>query len=369
MENEDHIRILLIKELSGTISPEEQQTLDDSLAGSAKARALRNEIRNAEPYNVQSAFPAQQLEADYLEVLQRNHLRKTRRIWNRRIVAGLAAGALLTAYLNWPRDPAPVPPPTVIPTEIQDVTLQFANGETVTFMDGNSQNHPAQSAGLQFAQGTLHFESTTPGWNSVSVPPGKQSVVRLGDGTEVMINSASKIQFRFGSSSREVYLEGEAYFKIPDGSNAPFVIHAGQADLRSMSGNYNVNAYTPTKVAVQVVYGKIEMQSNDKRIVLSSGEEATASTAMPLVPSKMVTQYSLSWTTGEQQFMDMPAAELKEVIARRFNTVLYINSPEAEKKLLKGTIFHNQTLSEFVDSMNAQNEVELYWKNGMLHCN
>lgn len=374
MENENHIRILLNRELFGTITPEEQQVLDDLLATSAKARAIRSEMRNAEQWGGQSFFPSKELEADYFAVLQRHHRRRVQRIWNRWIVAGLAAGAAVTAFLIWPGDPQLVRSAAVIPSELQEITLQFANGETVGFRQGGVQRYRIQSTGLLYENGTLRFEKATPGaegWNSLSVPPGQETRLQLEDGTEVVLNSASKLQFpfRFGHGPREVYLEGEGFFRIaPTRGNPPFVIHAGQADIRSAEGACNVNAYTPTCVSAQLISGSATVEAGGARIRLAPGEEATAATGRQLAPARMQDQYSLSWLSGQQRFRDMPATELRAVIARWFNTTLYIDTREAEKKLLKGSICRNQTLTEFVEDMNAQNEVEFYWKNGMLHC-
>ncbi|WP_423737368.1 FecR family protein [Chitinophaga caseinilytica] len=373
MENENHIRILLNKELFGTITPEEQQALDDLLATSAKARAIRSEMRDPERYGGQSVFPAKELEADYFAVLQRHRRRRMQRIWNWWIGAGLTAGAAITALLIWPRDPAPEPPQAVIPAEIQEITLQFANGETLAFRDGGQQRYRVQSTGIVFENGTLHFESGTtgaPGWNSLNVPPGQETRLQLEDGTAIVLNSASKIQFpfHFGSGIREVYLEGEGYFRIAPAGNRPFVVHAGQADIRTKAGICNINAYTPTNVSAQIVNGMMEMEAGGVKVPVSAGEEATAATGKTLTAARMQDQYSLSWLKGEQFFRDLPAADVRDVIARWFNTTLYIDSREAEKKLLNGRIYRNQTLSEFVDNMNAQNEVEFYWKNGLLHC-
>ncbi|WP_341834621.1 FecR family protein [Chitinophaga pollutisoli] len=329
--------MLLDKELFGTITPEEQQSLDDFMATSAAARAIRNEKRNSGSAGGQHAFPTEQLESDYLAVVQRHRRRRLQKVWNWWISAGLAAGMVITAWLIWPRDPVPESHPAVIPTGIQEITLQFSNGETIEFRDGGPQRYRVQSTGFVFSDGRLRLEDIrhgASGWNSLSVPPGKESRLQLPDGTEVHLNSASKIQFpfRFGSGPREVYLEGEAYFRIMKGNGKAFVIHAGQADITSESeGICNVNAYTPTSVSAHVVNGWMEMAAYGSVIPLHGGQEATAATDRPLSPARMQSGYSVSWTTGQQLFRDLPARELREIIARWFNTTLYIDTEEAEK--------------------------------------
>ncbi len=162
---------------------------------------------------------------------------------------------------------------------------------------------------------------------------GKATRVQLEDGTEVILNSASKLRFpfRFGNGPREVYLEGEGYFRIAPKGNSVFSIHAGQADIHARNGVCNINAYTPTSVTAQAVSGSMEMEAAGTSIPLGPGEAATAATGRQLTAARMQDQYSITWINGEHFFRDLPAMELKDLIARWFNTTLYIDSGDAEK--------------------------------------
>ncbi|MBX6381043.1 MAG: FecR domain-containing protein [Thermoflavifilum aggregans] len=52
--------------------------------------------------------------------------------------------------------------------------------------------------------------------NTLLIPPTKTYKIILSDGTEVTLNSMSELQFpfTFPGDKREVYINGEAYFKV-----------------------------------------------------------------------------------------------------------------------------------------------------------
>ena len=53
-------------------------------------------------------------------------------------------------------------------------------------------------------------------FTSIEVPPGQRIDICLCDGTSVKLNSGAKIQYPniFSKDSREVHLDGEAYFDV-----------------------------------------------------------------------------------------------------------------------------------------------------------
>ena len=66
------------------------------------------------------------------------------------------------------------------------------------------------------------------------VPKGKRAHLQLSDGTRVWINSASVLRFpsAFGDT-RDVFVEGEAYFEVAKDANRPFIVHRPFCDPRA----------------------------------------------------------------------------------------------------------------------------------------
>src|SRR5438045_1939765 len=74
---------------------------------------------------------------------------------------------------------------------------------------------------------------------------GERAEFRLGDGTRVMLNVASRVRVPpdFGERTRDVYLEGGAYFEVVHDSTRPFAVHAGDILARDLGTEFMVSAY------------------------------------------------------------------------------------------------------------------------------
>ncbi len=74
------------------------------------------------------------------------------------------------------------------------------------------------------------------------VPKGKRAHLQLSDGTRVWVNSASVVRFPavFGDT-RDIFVEGEAYFEVTKDSLRPFVVHTDDFATRVLGTSFDVS--------------------------------------------------------------------------------------------------------------------------------
>jgi ferric-dicitrate binding protein FerR (iron transport regulator) len=77
----------------------------------------------------------------------------------------------------------------------------------------------------------------------------------LPDGSVVALNSNSKLVFpkQFKGDTREVTLYGEAFFDVKPNAEKPFIISAGNAQVKVVGTSFNVSAYPETETVEVVV--------------------------------------------------------------------------------------------------------------------
>ncbi len=115
--------------------------------------------------------------------------------------------------------------------------------------------------------------------NIVTTKPGSKSKLTLPDGTQVWLNSDSKITYdeKFGNDVREVQLTGEAYFDVVKDKNRPFIIHSKVMDIKVLGTAFNVRAYPDEKTfETSLIRGIIEVtlkNNPDKKIILRPNEK------------------------------------------------------------------------------------------------
>lgn len=81
--------------------------------------------------------------------------------------------------------------------------------------------------------------------NEINVPLGSKTQIILPDGSQVWINSGSKLKYDsdFNDTSRIVYLVGEAYFDVIKNPKKPFVVKTGTIDVKAYGTAFNVKSY------------------------------------------------------------------------------------------------------------------------------
>lgn len=103
-----------------------------------------------------------------------------------------------------------------------------------------------QDAAVSVASSTHVTEDiiTTKDFNTLVVGNGKRSVIKLPDGTQVWLNSGSRLIYpvAFSGDVREVYLEGEAYFDVTHDKQHPFHVRANKMDIKVLGTEFFVSS-------------------------------------------------------------------------------------------------------------------------------
>lgn len=161
----------------------------------------------------------------------------------------------------------------------------------------------------------------------------------LPDGTQVSLNSDTRLRYpkRFGKNTREVTIEGEAFFEVKPNKNKPFIIHAGKAQVKVLGTSFNVSAYPETKMVevivatgeVQVVNKTTETIQNNE-LILNPGDKGTLIySSNSLQKTTNQDPNFLSWKTHKLIFK---ATSLDEVV-RNLEKVYKVNIRLADAKL------------------------------------
>ena len=165
------------------------------------------------------------------------------------------------------------------------------------------------------------------------------NTVALPDGTLVSLNSDTKISYpkKFSGKTREVSIEGEAFFEVKPDKNKPFIIHAGKAQIRVLGTSFSVSAYPATKqVEVIVQTGKVQVvnKTSEKQqpneLILTSGDKGTLVFASNTM--QKTTNHDPNFIAWKTRNLTFKATSLHEVIENLQN-VYKVNIRLADPKL------------------------------------
>ncbi|WP_439581290.1 FecR family protein [Dyadobacter bucti] len=117
----------------------------------------------------------------------------------------------------------------------------------------------------------------------------KPQKIQLTDGSYVVLQPGSKLSYQeqFTGAKREVYLSGQAYFKVAKNLAKPFIVYANKLVVQVVGTSFTVNAdKNAFSGSVSVETGKVKVFTYEKYL---AGEITGAGDEILLTPNQQVT--------------------------------------------------------------------------------
>lgn len=110
-------------------------------------------------------------------------------------------------------------------------------------------------------------KASKPAMAAIYTRDGSRSRAQLPDGTEVWLNGGSRLTYdpdMNNLDSRDVTLEGEAFFDVAKNAAKPFSIHTSRMAIKVLGTSFNVKAYTGDNTTeATLITGAVEVTLND----------------------------------------------------------------------------------------------------------
>ncbi len=197
--------------------------------------------------------------------------------------------------------------------------------------------------------------------NEIVTNKGSKSYVKLPDGTEVWLNTDSKLTYaeNFIGKTREVVLVGEAYFDVAHDAEHPFIIHSGKINIKVLGTAFNVRNYPQDKaLETSLMRGKIEVSVNNRpgevivlkpleKLIISKDSSYTSEISGKAIPNEQTNKVVLTSVTYVNT--DSLVAEtswLKDKMVF-INEPLEVIAQEIERKYAVTVVFHNQKAKSY----------------------
>jgi ferric-dicitrate binding protein FerR (iron transport regulator) len=379
--NNEHIRRLLVGKIAGTNSETENQWIEQEILHSRDTKELWQELcETMHSRNAQSFLQNLNAERDWVRV--EREIKETRSARMRTIIkwSSVAAvfilGVSLVAYLYSDRqgslaknDPSPS-----VETR-RAIELQLANGRRINLSDTTHRLIDLGDVKLNTSESTTSLTSHNDKeqeWSVLEVPAKLDYKIVLTDGTEVWLNSASNLRFpmSFPGNTREVYLHGEAFFKVAKNQKQPFVVHTGQTEIKVLGTSFNVDAYDTVHTVTSLVEGAVltrEGKERGRTTTLKPGLQAVYSDAEGFKIQPFKAANVLSWMQGVYYFHDTPLQDIAEVLHRWFEVKVVFDNPELADLPVTGDLEKGRPLQLFLSSLQTTAGINAVLEQGVLH--
>jgi transmembrane sensor len=198
--------------------------------------------------------------------------------------------------------------------------------------------------------------SAAPPVRTVATAAGQRAEITLNDGTTVTLGMKSQLRFPsdFGVGSREIELQGQAFFVVAHDSTHPFVVRTAGSRIVDIGTAFVVRAYQESE-QVQVVV-------TDGAVTLQAGSAATDATllvkgqmgrlvrgsAVPTVHAVDVSTYT-AWLENRLSFENTPLPEVAAELARWHNVEVRLGDPSLSRETFTATF----TAESFAETLRA----------------
>ncbi|TDQ09661.1 FecR family protein [Pedobacter metabolipauper] len=171
---------------------------------------------------------------------------------------------------------------------------------------------------------------------------GRVIQLTLMDGTVIWLNSGTKLTYptSFSNHTREVTLDGEAYFQVTHNPKKPFLIHTSRLTTRVLGTSFNIKAYQEDReIQVAVLTGKVgvthlasEGQRSETKLLMPNERITYNKENQHMSVEKMTrTENLISWRTGDLQYDEEPLGTIVADLQRKYSIKIGI-SPALEKR-------------------------------------
>jgi transmembrane sensor len=195
------------------------------------------------------------------------------------------------------------------------------------------------AATVLVAIGTLLFTSGPWAGDRYATPIGGTTSVPLQDGSNVTLNTASRIRVQMSDTERRINLaQGEAFFEVVKDAARPFVVQAGNKRITAVGTKFSVRR-DGDDVQVFVTEGVVRLEdAGSEPSRLSAGAVAHAVNEGITVENKAVPDVEefLSWRSGYVVFKETALADAVAEFNRYNERKIVIADPAVAAMRLTG---------------------------------
>ena len=205
----------------------------------------------------------------------------------------------------------------------------------------------------------------------LEAPRGKRTFITLSDGTKIWLNADSHLEYKKtfkNLPTREVYLDGEAFFDVAEDKSKPFIVHTSDVSIKVLGTAFNVRSFAQDPIIeTTLVRGRITINSkatpHDEIALLPLEQAVFKKESQELILHRHIEADNYtSWKHGELVFDEKPLADIIKDLERWYNVRIHMDNLNEQKCSFSGR-FKNERLEEVLELFKSSDDVSFEIKN------
>lgn len=156
------------------------------------------------------------------------------------------------------------------------------------------------------------------------------------DSSQVFLNQSSSLRYltQFDAQKREVWLKGEAYFKVKHEEEREFLVHVDGLTVYVLGTQFNVRAYPDQPVKVTLVSGSVKIKTAKEERIINPGETATCPDNEQLKVETENNKEILAWKQNKFYFEKATMQEVAAELSKWYGIKLKCKDQETARQIV-----------------------------------
>jgi transmembrane sensor len=169
-------------------------------------------------------------------------------------------------------------------------------------------------------------------YSTITNSSGQIKQVQLPDSTMVWLNAATTLRYtNVFSQSRQLQLDGEAYFDVTHDPDHPLTVESGGVHITVLGTRFNVWGYAASnRTIVTLLQGKVYITTAEKELAMleprTQMEWERTTRKVTVTPAD--TTAVVAWKTGRLQFKGKPLNEIVKTLERWYGVRFRFADPD-----------------------------------------
>lgn len=205
----------------------------------------------------------------------------------------------------------------------------------------------------------------------ISAPAGGLCAATLPDGTLVWLNAESKIYVpeTFNKNSREINLDGEAYFEVAKDEKKLFVVSSDNCKITVRGTKFNVRSYPENEtVLTSVIDGVVDVSLKEATVRIQKDQAAVVNKKTGQITVESINAMSSkSWTDNRIEYRDITLSDLVAIVSRKFDVGFQIENEKVKNERLNISLRNNESLSDVLTALELILPIEITEIEGTIY--
>ncbi|MBD0725307.1 hypothetical protein B6A10_08965 [Flavobacterium sp. L1I52] len=367
----DHI---VVKFLTKQATAAELTELENWLTVSGNQEVFEEfvKINYAIEYNIQE-FDSNKIKAKITEALvkerKEKQSKKLRRIIYYSAAAIVVGVAVIFSFWQTPEEPKVVVNNRIeVGTDKAILTLE--DGTSVVLNEEKKyEKDNLVSNGKELVCKNANGSPSEVAYNYLTIPRGGQFKMKLSDGTQVWLNSESKLKFPVafteGSLRQVELIYGEAFFVVSPSTEhkgAKFKVLNKNQEVEVLGTEFNIKAYEDEEnVYTTLVEGKVTVSNPKIKKYLVPNQQSILNLKNgDLVINPIEAYNEILWTKGIFSFKGKNLKEIMTVMSRWYDVDVVFQKAAMEKIKFNGVLSKNDDIKEILTIIKKTNFINDY---------